>query len=256
MIRRTYLVQHWRQLVSISCMLACWAFLSIWLESPSLPTPQQVYVTGLRELNSGELLLHCFHTMYRVLIAFTVAMLLGIVFGLLLGLSRKVNQFFDVWLITLLNMPALVVIILCYLWIGLSETAAIIAVALNKIPNITVIVREGTRALDDKLMQMAKVFRLTWSVTLRQIILPQLTPYFVAAARSGLALIWKIVLVVELLGRSNGVGFQLHLAFQMFDVASILVYSLAFIGFIWLVEIGLIKPWDRRANRWRSNHAY
>ena len=64
---------------------------------------------------------------------------------------------------------------------------------------------------------------------LRHVILPQLTPYLFAAARSGLALIWKIVLVVELLGRSNGVGFQIQIYFQLFDVTLILAYTLAFI---------------------------
>ena len=43
-----------------------------------------------------------------------------------------------------------------------------------------------------------------------KILLPQLYPYILSSARSGLSLIWKIVLVVELLGRSNGVGFKLY----------------------------------------------
>ena len=60
-------------------------------------------------------------------------------------------------------------------------------------------------------------------------LLPQLQPYLAAASRSGIALIWKIVLVVELLGRSNGVGFQIYLSFQLFDVAAILAYTLAFV---------------------------
>jgi NitT/TauT family transport system permease protein len=82
-------------------------------------------------------------------------------------------------------------------------------------------------------------------------ILPQMYPYLAAAARSGLALIWKIVLVVELLGRSSGVGFQLGLFFQLFDVASILAYSIAFIVLIQAIELGLLQPLERRATRWR-----
>ena len=60
-----------------------------------------------------------------------------------------------------LNLPALVLIVLCYLWIGLNETAAIIAVALNKIPIVTAMVREGARALDPALDAMARVFRMS-----------------------------------------------------------------------------------------------
>lgn len=81
---------------------------------------------------------------------------------------------------------------------------------------------------------------------------PQLFPYIMIATRSGLALIWKIVLVVELLGRSDGVGFQLHLAFQSFDVATILAYSLAFISVVQLIEWFILQPLDRRASRWQK----
>ena len=53
-------------------------------------------------------------------------------------------------------------------------------------------------------------------------VLPELAPYFAAAARNGLALVGKIALVVELLGRPNGVEFQRHVYLQVFDVATIL----------------------------------
>ena len=71
------------------------------------------------------------------------------------------------------------------------------------------------------------------------------------AARTGLALIWKIVLVVELLGRSNGMGYQLHLYFQMFDVAGILAYSMAFIAVVQCIEWLCLAPLDRAALRWK-----
>ncbi|NOR33004.1 MAG: ABC transporter permease, partial [Sulfitobacter sp.] len=72
-----------------------------------------------------------------------------------------------------------------------------------------------------------------------------------AAARSGVAVIWKIVLVVEFLGRSSGVGFQIHLYFQLFDVAMVLVYALSFIGVMLVVEWLILQPLERHVSRWR-----
>ena len=143
-------------------------------------------------------------------------------------------------------------IILCYIWFGLTEAAAILAVTVNKIPNVAVTMREGTRALERPYLDFAKVYRLSQWKTLRHVILPQLSPYFAASARSGLALVWKIVLVVELLGRSDGVGFQLHLFFQLFDVASILAYTIAFVLVVQVIELGIFNPWERHASRWRA----
>ena len=135
-----------------------------------------------------------------------------------MGRSRLANRLGDPWLVVLLNLPALVIIVLAYIRAGLTETAAIAAVALNKLPIATVTVREGARALDRGLDDMAQVFRMSPWTRMRHVVLPQLAPYLAAAARSGLSLVWKIVLIVELLGRPNGVGFEIGVAFQLFDV--------------------------------------
>jgi NitT/TauT family transport system permease protein len=152
-------------------------------------------------------------------------------------------------------MPALVTIVLCYVWFGLTEAAAIIAVALNKIPNVAVTLREGARSLEPGFDDVAKIYRFGWAKKLQIVILPQLEPYLAAAVRSGLALIWKIVLVVELLGRSNGVGFQIQMYFQNFDIGRILAYALAFIAIVQAIESGLIRPWEQRLRRWRLDDA-
>lgn len=141
--------------------------------------------------------------------------------------------------------------ILCYVWFGLTETAAVTAVAINKIPNVATILREGMRASSRDLVEMATVYRFSPWARVRHLVLPELAPYFAAAARNGLALVWKIVLVVELLGRPNGVGFQLHVYFQLFDVATILAYAIGFIVVVQAIEILLLDPWQRRATRWR-----
>jgi len=150
--------------------------------------------------------------------------------------------------VALLNLPALVTIVLCYLWIGLTEVAA---VAINKIPMVAVMMREGARALDPSLDDMARVYRMKPMARLIHVGAPQLAPHFAAAGRTGVALIWKIVLVVEFLGRSDGVGFQIHLYFQLFEVGHVLAYALSFIVVMLSIEYLLLQPWERRASRWR-----
>ena len=203
------------------------------------------------EWRSGELFFHLGMTLLRVVAAFFVAMVIGSAIGIFLGLRPTADQFLDPWLILLLNIPALVVIVLAYIWFGLNEAAAVGAVAVNKIPNVVVTLREGARSLDPEYAEMGQVYRFGWFKRLWHIVLPQLQPFFAAATRSGIALIWKIVLIVELLDRSNGVGFQIHLYFQLFDVATILAYTLAFVFVMLLVEFLILQPLEKRGNRWR-----
>jgi len=240
-------------------LLSLLALFSLWVvaagltsDAQVLPLPWELIAPLQREIASGDLLTHLGATIIRVLWAFALAMTLGTALGLAMGRSERLNRWLDPWLVIFLNLPALVLIVLCYLWIGLTEAAAIIAVTLNKVPNVATVVREGARALDPRLDAMAQVYRLPWQTRMRHVILPQLAPFIAAAARSGVAVIWKIVLVVEFLGRSSGIGFQIHLYFQLFDVAMVLVYALSFIAVMLLVEWFLLQPWERRAGRWRT----
>jgi NitT/TauT family transport system permease protein len=238
-------------LVSLVILVVVWQAVASVAASRLLPGPDQVAQAFLRELRSGGLAWHVGATCARVSASFVLAMSIGAAIGIALGRFRKADLFFDSWLIFFLNLPALVIIILCYVWFGLTEFAAITAVAINKIPNVAVTTREGARSLSKDLAEMAAVYRFDRWKTLRHVTLPQLAPFFAAAARSGLALVWKIVLVVELLGRSNGVGHQLNVAFQLFDVPAILAYAIAFIVIVQAIEIFLLQPLEARANRWR-----
>lgn len=243
-------------LLSIGAFLLLWALVAFIAQSPqTLPTPLTVARLTISELASGELLHHLGATLLRTIAAFIIAMTIGAAIGLVMGTRSRVNAWGDPWLIGLLNLPALVTIALCYIWIGLTEVAAIAAVAINKIPLVATQMREGARALDRSLNDMAHVFGLTGIKKLRHVVLPQLAPYFAASGRTGLSLIWKIVLVVEFLGRSNGVGFQIHQYFQLFDVGRVLVYAISFIIVMLLVETLFLQPWERRATRWRRPDA-
>lgn len=238
-------------LLSISFFLAWWYGLAVYLNTATLPTPLVVAKILLKEISNGQLPYHLSKTLYRLLLSFSIAMLLGCAVGIVLGRHKPLDYCLDNWLVIFLNIPALVTIILCYVWFGLVESAAILAVVINKLPNVIVTIREGTRVLDGELLDMAKCYRFSKYKTLCHVIWPQLYPFVMAATRSGLALIWKIVLMVEMLGRSDGMGYQLHLFFQLFDVASILAYTMAFIALIQAIELLILKPLDKKAQRWR-----
>ena len=169
--------------------------------------------------------------------------------------TRSFDRAADPWVIVLLNLPALVIIVLAYIWVGLNEAAAIGAVALNKLPVTVVTIREGVRALDIRLDEMAHVFGFSPLKRLAHVVAPQLAPYFAAATRAGLSLVWKIVLVVELMGRPNGVGFEINTAFQLFDVPLLLAYALPFTAIMLIIETLAVQPFERHVSRWRPRAA-
>ncbi len=243
---------RWARILPVVLFICAWQVLAMSLESKTLPPPSAVISTLWQELRTGDLLFHLGMTLRRVAISFVAAMLIGVALGILMGNSKRWDRLLDAFLILALNIPALVTIVLCYIWFGLSETAAVIAVTVNKIPMVAISLREGARAVDKNLLQVATVYRLSRRDTFFKVYLPQLSPYLFGSARNGLAIIWKIVLVVELLGRSNGVGFQIASFFHFFDITGILAYTLAFALVVFGIEALLLRPLETYLNRWRT----
>lgn len=242
-----------RRALSLAAFALLWVGLAWWsADTRILPQPWALVPAFADQMASGDLPYHLWRTLVRVAWAMGLAMALGVAIGLWMGTDRRVDDWLDPWLTIFLNLPALVLIVLCYLWIGLNETAAIAAVTLNKVPNVVTVVREGARALDPDLSAMGRVYRMGAVARLRHVVLPQMAPYLTAALRGGLAVVWKIVLVVEFLGRSNGIGFKIHSYFQLWRVDLVLVYALAFVAVMLLVEAMVLRPAELRVRRWRG----
>jgi len=237
---------------SILFLVVLWYAVVGFFQPPLLPSPDAVVDRLLQEIDSGALWLHLSSTLRRVAIAFFLAMGVGFTLGAIMGRYRRVDQALDGLLVIALNLPALVVIILSFIWLGLTEWAAILAVVVNKTPTIAVIFREGVRSIDRSLMEVAQVYRLPATRRFLRVWLPQLYPYSLAATRSGLALVWKIVLVVELVGASDGMGFKLGEFFQFFEIDGVLAYAFTFVAIILLIEALLLRPWERQISRWRG----
>ncbi|MGP0103883.1 ABC transporter permease [Rhodoblastus sp.] len=241
------------RLISILLFLALWQ-VGAWLLGPHyLPDPAAVVQTMIAEARSGALAYHLGITLARVFAGFSLAMIAGSALGVALGRLPWLDRLVDPWVVILLNTPALVVIMFAYIWGGLNEFSALAAITLNKLPNAVVTLREGARALDPALDEMAQVFAFSRWRRWRHVVAPQLAPFFAAAARGGLALVWKIVLVVELLGRPNGVGFKMNEAFQLFDLRLLLAYALPFVALMMLAETFVLRPAEKAAN-WRLRH--
>lgn len=239
--------------IVIFSLAILWQCVAWALDNPDFPSLFIVFESLKFHLVEGEMIANILITLKRVLLSFSIAMLLGVVIGIIMGINSWVNKLTDSLLIIMLNIPALVTILLCYIWVGLVEAAAIAAVVINKVPTVVITVREGARTVDKDLLEVAKIYQLSSTKTFFKVFLPQLYPFIIASARSGLSLIWKIVLVVELIGRSDGVGFALNTLFQFFDIAGIISYTIGFIVIIMIIEILFFKPFDKIVARGQHN---
>ena len=134
----------------------------------------------------------------RILAGILFAAVLGIVFGTLTGKVRFFDTLFGPLLYIIKSVPVASFIVLLVLWLKKNSVPGVIA-ALMVLPVVWTNVSEGIRNTDPALLEMAKVFRLSFPRKLRRIYLPSVLPYFLSACRSGLGLGWKAGIAAEVI---------------------------------------------------------
>lgn len=194
-------------------------------------------------------------TLARILEGFAVSMLVGMAFGLIMGLSRRIEIFFDSWIMVLLTFPAVCWAFLSVLWFGLSQTAPIFTIVLIVFPYVAMNIWAGTKAVEQDLITMASVYQANRSLMLRKVLIPQLMPYVFSALRISLSLSWKIALVAEAFGAGGGVGQQLTYWFQETRVDMMLAWGVSFMIVMVLIDVFLFRVWARRVFAWRPQFA-
>ncbi len=208
------------------------------------------------EYARGALLTHLWATAQRVLVAFGVGMVVGVAGGAWMGLSRTADRLLGAWLEAGLTVPRILLFVMAYLLLGLTDTAAIVGLVITIVPAIVVQVREGTRALDPKLGEMARAFGRSRTSIARRVVLPQLMPHVLGTARASLSLAWKMVVLAELLGRTSGVGYQISFYFQMFNMKGILAYGVTMMVVLAVIDLGLLGGIELLAFRWRRQRSH
>jgi NitT/TauT family transport system permease protein len=243
------------KLLSLLSAVIFWALLSLTLPPEILPGPIETTRALWAEIAGGRVATDVSMTLLRVVAGLVLALILGVPVGILMGLNRSAEAVLDVWVMVGLTIPSLCYAIVAFIWFGLNEGATIIAIAVTAAPSITINIWEGVKNIDTKLVAMARVFEASRSDVVRRVLLPQILPYVMASARFGLGIIWKITVLVELIGRPNGVGFKLFYWYQLADMRQVLAWTLLFTIIMLMIELLVLKPIERRVFAWRPQVA-
>lgn len=190
-------------------------------------------------------------TLQRILIAFAGAMAVGCVLGIGMGLSPSAEAFFRPLVVIALAVPDPVYIILSALTIGLTQTAAMVALIAALSPFVAMIVVGAVKGRDRGLDEMAAVFGLPRARYLREVLGGQIAPALMAAARVAFGFSWKLVVLVEALTQSDGIGSEIYSAFRLLRPADMIALAIVFIVVMGVLSQAVLRAADRRLFAWK-----
>ena len=237
-------------LLAVSSVIVIWT--SLYLIYPRLlPSPLNTVNEAIRLVSDGTFFFHMYQSLRRVFVGATVAMIFSIAVGIYMGTVRLGEHFFQPLVVLGLTIPGLMWALIAVMLFGINEFASYFAVAVTTFPMLVINIWAGVKSLDKELIDMSHVFHFTKSMKITQVILPQLVANFFAATRYGLGLAWKVVVVVEMFGTSNGVGYQVMKSYQVFNMEGVIAWTLTFVVAMIVIEYGAINLAERRLTAWR-----
>lgn len=232
--------------------VGAWQLLSTFVFEPFvLPGPLEIVREMGDILRGGDFWTNLWATTKHLAIGFVVAYAIGTTIGIAMGRSAYWDGFFRDYVMLTLTTPGLVFALICVMIFGLSATGPIVAIVLTSFPHVTVNVVEGVRAIPRELLDMATAYGVDRRTQLRHILLPALAPFLFTAVRYGFAIAWKITALTELFGGADGVGIQIRVEFQFFNVAGVLAWALFLVGLALITERLVLQRLERHFFRWR-----
>ncbi len=236
---------------SVASLVLVWWLLGLFFPPTLVPKPWDTFAEVSTIVTTGAFFVEMGNTLRRVLVGFGLAMVVSIPLGILMGTLRSLESFFEPPVILGLTMPGLIWAVLMIMFFGLNETSAYAAVAVTIFPMLAISIWQGTKSIDKDLIDMSKAFHARpWSKVV-DVILPQLVSHILAAVRYGLGLAWKVVVVVEMFGFSNGVGYQVVRGFNVFSMKTVLAWTITFLVVMIVIEFGIIGWLEKIVTRWR-----
>lgn len=232
-----------------------WQAISWRIGADVLPGPLAALAAVEQSHRDGYLWSDIGITAFRIFGAFCIALATSLAIGALLGRSRVAERLFGPWITICASIPSLVVIVVVYLSVGINDHAAMIGTALIVAPPMIFAIWDGIRAINPELQEMARIFAMPRAHILWRVILPQTTPFIFTAARTGLSLTWRIMIFVELLGRSSGVGYRIQYFYNLVDMQRVVAAALPFVALMLLFEFCVLRPTERWVFRWRRAEA-
>lgn len=173
----------------------------------------------------------------RIALGFFGGLIAGVLLAALAGRSRVVETLLFPYMVTIRSIPVASFVILALIWLTASKLASFVSF-LMVMPIVYTNVLAGIRAVDPKLLEMARVFRVPPLRRLRCIWLPGIKSHLVSACEISLGLAWKSGIAAELIGYPTGsVGEKLYYSKVYLDTVDLFAWTV----FIVLFSVGFAK---------------
>jgi ABC-type nitrate/sulfonate/bicarbonate transport system permease component len=240
-----------RYLRTMALVVLAWWALSAWLARPYLlPPPGTVAASAFKLLTTGQVAAALAISGRRLLLSYLLAAAIGIPLGVGMGLSRWMSGLFD-WLVEMVRpISGIALIPVLLVVFGVSDALPLSIIFYAAVFPFVLNSASGVRHVDARLTRAARVLGASRGRILRTVILPAAVPDIMTGARIAASNSWMALIVAELIGAPNGLGFAVGYAQELGNATLVLAW-IAYIGICGYVLDTTLHWLQGRLTPWR-----
>ncbi len=208
-------------------------FAALW-EGLTTPAPPGTVV-------SGSIRDHLFFTLRNLGIGLVIACLLGIPAGLLMGGNKYVETILSPYVWALASLPRIALVPLFILFLGFTVKMQVTIIVLSAIFPIMINAWAGVKTTEKSLIAAARVFGASRRELYMKVVLPYTLPFIVAGVQQGIGRGLVGVIIAEIFGGSNGLGYLIRRSADTFN--SSLMYAVLLVLVIVSLSLVQVTRW-------------
>jgi NitT/TauT family transport system permease protein len=241
---------------SVFILLFVWELASRvgWIDAAYFSAPSKVIVTAIIELINPEFYLHLSISLTELIIGYSMAVVVGIVFGLLMGHFRTLSSLFDPLLMALYATPRVALVPLFVVWFGLGIWSKVFVVFMGAVFPILINTMTGIRQVDPLLLRAGRSFGATKSQLFVKVLLPGSLPAMIAGLRLGWARGIIGLIIGEMYVSTAGLGQRLVLAGSAMRT-DLMFFLIVFVALIGLLGSNGFRWLEQRMSQWRKDES-
>jgi len=207
-----------------------------------LPTPERVFGTFLKMLQSGELFVDIVISFGRVLKGFGIAFALAFLLGMFRSFVPAAEKYYGGIVEFFRNVPPLSMIPLLILWCGIGETTKTVIIVLASFFPMYLNIVKGFTGCDRRLLEVGDAFGYSKREKFTKIILPYASADILVGMRIGMGYSWRAIIGAEMVAASTGLGHMILFAQQMSRTDKVLIgiFAIGVVGFLTDKIFGII----------------
>jgi ABC-type nitrate/sulfonate/bicarbonate transport system permease component len=237
-------------MLSILSLAVLWEVAGRTLDSVLIPPLSQIGAAWWKLLSSGKLLSNLTMSLTTLAAGFVLAVLIGIVVGVLMGRFRAVEHFLDLYVNALMSAPTTAFIPVLILWFGLGVQSRIAVVFLFAVFVIIINTMTGVKQVDRVFVEMARSFGAREREVFFKIILPAAMPAIMAGVRLGMGRAVKGMVTAEMLLTLTGIGAMIMQYGSSFATDSLFAVILTIL-MVAMITMKLVQWVDRWLTGWK-----